>query len=67
MFKQWKDWGIQLYDDGAVGDDYATFITDNMEVAIKADFTFIMSKNRYLKTLSGEEIIVSKEKLDQLN
>lgn len=68
-FKQWKEWGIQLSDDGGVGDDYATFTTDNMEVAIKANFTFTMGNDRktqYLETLSGEEIKVPKEKLEQL-
>jgi len=28
QFRQWKEWGISLYDGGGVGDDYATFITD---------------------------------------
>ncbi|MFW9874010.1 MAG: hypothetical protein ACFFG0_12960 [Candidatus Thorarchaeota archaeon] len=68
QFRQWKEWGIQLYDDGGVGDNYATFITDNMDIAIKAGFTFYMGEDReteYLETLSGEEIKVPKEKLDQ--
>lgn len=40
-----------------------------MDIAIKSGFTFTMGNDRktqYLKTLSGEEIKVSKEKLDQL-
>ena len=40
QFRKWKEWGIELYDDGGVGDDYATFITGNMDVAIKAGFIF---------------------------
>jgi len=66
QFRQWKEWGIKLHDDGAVGDDYATFITDDMDVAIKAGFTFYSGDDReteYLTTLTGEEIKVPKEKL----
>ncbi|MFX1305155.1 MAG: hypothetical protein ACFFBV_13035 [Promethearchaeota archaeon] len=68
-FKQWKEWGIELHDDGGVGDDYVTFITDNMDVAIRAGFTFYMGgnhKDEYLETLSDEEIKVPKEKLEEL-
>lgn len=64
-FKQWKEWGIQLYDDGGVGDDYAIFITDNMDVAIKAGFMFRSSSGDYLETLSGEEIKVPRDKTEK--
>lgn len=65
QFRQWKEWGTTLEDDGGVGDDYATFITDDMDVAIKAGFTFYMGHDQdteYLETLSGETIRVPKEK-----
>jgi len=68
-FREWKDWGIQLHDDGGVGDDYATFITDNMDIAVKAGFTVYIGddrENEYLETLSGEEIKVPKNKLEKL-
>lgn len=68
-FREWKDWGIQLNDDGGVGDDYATFTTDNMDIAIKAGFTVYIGDDReseYLETLSGEEIKVPKDKLEKL-
>jgi len=45
------------------------FITDNMDVAIKAGFTFHMGEDRekeYLETLSEEEVEVPKDKLDNL-
>ncbi|MFX0040583.1 MAG: hypothetical protein ACFFCY_06255 [Promethearchaeota archaeon] len=67
-FKQWKEWGITLYDDGGTDDDYATFATDNIDVAIKAGFTFFMGDNRkkqYLEALLGEEIEVLEEKLQR--
>jgi len=35
-------------------------------LAIKASVTFIRCKNHYLETLSGEEIKVPEEKLEQL-
>ena len=69
QFRQWKEWGIQLHNDGGVGDDYATFITDNMDVAIKAGFTFYMGEDRekeYLETLSEEKVEVPKDKLEKL-
>jgi hypothetical protein len=64
-FKQWKEWGIELCDVGGVGDDYATFITDNIDIAIKADFAFKRGKYYYLETLSDEDIKVPKEKIDK--
>jgi len=51
-FREWKEWGTQLSDDSAMGDDYATFITDDMDVAIKAGFTLTYSgddENEYLE------------------
>ncbi len=66
QFRQWKEWGIKLEDDDGVGDDYATFITDDMDVAIKAGFMVYFGDDReteYLITLSGEEIKAPKEKL----
>jgi len=68
-FRVWKDWGIQLHDDGGIGDDYAAFITDNMDIAVKAGFTVYIGddrENEYLETLSGEEIKVPKNKLEKL-
>ena len=67
-FRQWKEWGIRLIEDGAVSNDYATFVTDNVNIAIKAGFTFYMGddrENEYLETLSGKEIKVPKEKLKE--
>ena len=43
QFKQWKEWGIELLDDGGIGDDYATFATDKMDVAIKAGYSITFS------------------------
>jgi len=66
QFRQWKEWGVKLEDDSGVGDDYATFIPDDMDVAIKAGFTVYSGDDReteYLITLSGEEVKVPKEKL----
>ena len=66
QFQQWKEWGITLEDDSGIGDDYATFITDDMDVAIKAGFTVYLGGDReteYLITLAGEEIKVPKDKL----
>lgn len=56
-FKDWKESGIQLLDNGGVKDDYATFIIGKKDVAIQAGFTFKDSNgNEYLETISGEEI-----------
>ncbi|MHA2009487.1 MAG: hypothetical protein ACXABO_19900 [Promethearchaeota archaeon] len=65
-FREWKEWGIQLSDDGAVGDDYAAFITNDMDIAIKAGFSITYldeGEDEYLETLSGEHVKVPKEKL----
>ena len=65
-FRQWKEWGITLEDDGGRGDDYSSFVTDDMDVAIKAGFTFYMGEDReteYRETTDGREIAVPKEKL----
>ncbi len=67
-FREWKELGITLEEDGGVIDDYATFSTDDMDVAIKAGFTFYFGDNRekeYLLTIDDEEIEVPKEKLMQ--
>lgn len=67
IFKEWKEMGIKLNPDSGIGDDYAEFYTDNMDVAIKAHFTFYIGDDRtkeYLETDTGEEIEVSKEKLE---
>ena len=61
--------GVKLHDDGEIGDDYATFITDDMDVAIKARFMVYIGEDHeteYLITLSGEEIKVPEEKLVNL-
>ncbi len=61
-FKDWKEWGIQLLDNGPVKDDYATFIINDMDVAIRAGFTFKNVEGiEYLETLSGQEIEISKK------
>ncbi|HDZ18412.1 hypothetical protein LCGC14_1279910 [marine sediment metagenome] len=61
-FKEWREWGIQLLDNGGAKDDYATFIINNMDVAIKAGFTFKNGDGvEFLETLSGEEIQISKK------
>ena len=65
-FKLWKEWGIKFHDDESAEDDYATFITDNMDIAIKAGFTFRSSGGEYLETLSGEEIKVPRNKIKDL-
>lgn len=68
-FRTWKEWGITLNNDGGIGDDYATFITDDMDAAIKAGFTFYMGEDReteYLETLEGKEVEIPKEKLEKL-
>ena len=65
QFREWKDLGIKLEDDGGVSDDYATFIVDDMDVAIQAGFTYHHIKDRkkqYLITIDNEEIEVPKEK-----
>jgi len=65
-FKEWKEMGIKLSDEGSVGDDYATFYTDDMDVAIKAGFTFKFvgeDETEYLETVAGKNIKVPKEKL----
>jgi hypothetical protein len=66
QFLRWKEWGIELHDDGSVEDDYAIFITNNMDIAIKAGFTFKSTGGEYLETLSGEEIKIPKQKIKDL-
>ena len=65
MFKEWKEMGIKLNPNSSVGDDYAEFYTDDMDVAIKANFTFKMGDDetiKYLETDTGEQNRVSEKK-----
>ena len=58
-FRKLKEWGITLLDDGGVEDDYATFITDDMETAVRAGFAVYSGEDRenaYLLTLEDEEV-----------
>lgn len=60
-FKDWKESGIQLLDNGGVEEDYATFFINDMDVAIRAGFAFKNAEGiEFLETLSGEEIEISK-------
>ena len=66
MFSEWKEMGIKLYPDCSTGDDYAEFYTEDMDVAIKAQFTVTIGDDRekvYLITDTGEEIEVPAKKL----
>lgn len=66
MFKEWKEMGIRLDPDSSTGDDYAEFYTDDMDVAIKASFTFYMGDDettKYLVTDMGEQIRVPEKKM----
>jgi len=66
MFKEWKEWGIKLYPDSSTGDDYAEFYTEDMEVAIKANFMFTTGdddETAYLLTHHGKEVKIPKEML----
>ena len=66
QFREWKELGVQLQDDGGVADDYATFTVDDMDAAIKAGFIYCRGDDRekqFLVTLDGEEIEIPKEKL----
>ena len=57
QFKNWQEWGIKLMDNGGVKDDYATFIVNDMDVAIRAGFAFKNDEGmEFLETLTGEEI-----------
>jgi len=67
-FRKLKEWGITLYEDGGVGDDYATFITDDMETAVRAGFVVYKDeelKEGYLLTLQGEEVRISDSLLEK--
>ena len=62
-FKDWKDWGKQLLDDGGAEEDYATFIINNMDIAIKAGFSIKdIDNNEYLQTISGKEVEILRKK-----
>ena len=68
MFKEWKEMGVKLNPDSGIGDDYAEFYTDDMDVAIKAQFTFYSGDDKtteYHETDTGEEVEVPKEKLEK--
>ena len=63
-FKIWKEWGITLEGYGEQG--VVTFIADDMDIAIKAGFTFFMDgdeETHYLETIDGRDIAVPKSKL----
>ncbi len=67
MFKEWKEMGITLNPDSGIGDDYAEFYTDDMDMAIKAQFTFYSGDDKtteYLETDTGEQVKVPPEKLE---
>jgi hypothetical protein len=56
-FREWKEWGIELFSSEGVDDDYATFVTDDLEVAKKARFAFKTENGRsYVETLSGDQV-----------
>ena len=66
MFREWKEMGIKLNPESDIGGDYAEFYTDDMDMAIKAQFTFYLDDDEsteYLETDTGEEVKLSKEKL----
>ena len=66
MFKEWKEMGVKLYPDCSTGDDYAEFYTEDMDVAIKANFTVTIGDDEdtvYLITDTGKEVKVPQEKL----
>jgi len=66
MFREWKDMGIELSPDCSTGDDYAEFYTEDMDVAIKANFTVTIGDDDetvYLLTDTGKEVKVPEEKL----
>jgi len=66
MFKEWKEMGIKLYPGCSTGDDYAEFYTEDMDVAIKANFTVTIGDDTdtvYLITDTGKEVKVPREKL----
>jgi len=65
-FQEWKEMGIKLDPESSMGDDYADFYTEDMDVAIKAGFTVHVGNDKttaYLITDTGREVKVPKEKL----
>ncbi len=69
MFKEWKAMGIKLYPGCPTGEDYAEFYTEDMDVAIKANFMVTIGEDEitpYLITDIGEEVRVPEEKLGNL-
>jgi hypothetical protein len=66
MFRKWKAFGIELNDTGGVADDYAEFITEDMDTAIKAGFTFHQGGDKsiaYLEMNNGDVVEVPRDKL----
>jgi len=64
-FKEWKEMGIKLDPDSSTGDDYAEFYTEDIDAAIKANFTVHIGDDKttkYLITDTGEEVRVPEEK-----
>ncbi len=67
MYMEWKEMGIKLNPDSDIGGDYAEFYTDDMDVAIRAHFTFYLDEDEtteYLETDTGEQVRVPEEKLE---
>jgi len=65
-FQEWKEMGIKLDPESSMGDDYADFYTEDMDVAIKAGFAVHVGNDKttaYLITDTGREVKVPKEKL----
>jgi len=65
-FQEWKEMGIKLDPESSMGDDYADFYTEDMDVAIKAGFTVHFDDDKttaYLITDTGREVKVPEEKL----
>ena len=67
MFKEWKEMGIKLDPESDIGGDYAEFYTNDMDIAIRSNFTFYLDDDEtieYLETDTGEQVEVPKEKLE---
>ena len=59
--------GIKLDPESDIGGDYAEFYTNDMDIAIKANFTFYLDEDEtteYLETDTGEQVRVPQEKLE---
>ncbi len=69
FFKNWKRWGITLLESKSIGDEYATFCTDDIKAAVKAGFYYWHAddkETKYLETISGREIKISDEILREV-